>query len=163
MPKLAGRMSHLTRELASSLVILATALVLTAWLSTGCASGVTIRNNPNTSLNTLQFVITQALPGGVRVKSQNQREFFSNYFSPDDGAGQDASLKRERAYAHVTILGDGRPYRTEIRVYRERKTNSGYNRAGLDKNLSREIAARIQDGLVKSRGERNVIDDFRPF
>lgn len=152
----------LTRKLASCLTILAVTSTM-VWLSTGCTTGVVIKNQQNTSLNLLQFVINQQIPRGVRTKSANQREFFSNYFSPEDGFDQDATTQRERAYAHVLILGATRPYRTEVRVYREQKTSSGYRRSGLDKNLSRLVSARIREGLAKSREERNVIDDFRPF
>ncbi|MCM2280331.1 MAG: hypothetical protein NDI61_00635 [Bdellovibrionaceae bacterium] len=122
-----------------------------------------IKNQPTTSLNLLQYVIQQQIPRGIRVKSENQREFFSNYFSPYGDFTADGTDKRERAYAHIMILGDSRPYQTSIRVYREKKTNSGYRQTGLDKNLSRQIAARLQVALAKSREDRNVIDDFRPF
>lgn len=150
------------RRLASSLVtLLITSLLV--WLTTGCASGVIINNQPTTSLNFLQSVITQQIPRGVRTKSANQREFYSHYFSPYGNLDDDATERRERAYAQITILGDRRPYRTDIRVYRENKTDSGYKKSRLDKNLSRQVAARIQAALAKGRENRNVIDDFRPF
>ena len=157
-----SRRADMVRSRVFSLVILFVASTL-VWLFAGCASGVVMQNQPTTSLNLLQFAITQSLPRGLRNKSENQREFFSRYFSPDAPYDANAVIGRERAYAHVLILGDMRPYRTDVRVYRERKTSSGYSRAKLDKKLARQVAARIQEHLAKGREERNVIDDFRPF
>jgi hypothetical protein len=112
----------------------------------------------------IRNVVIKQLPRGLRATSPNGREFYSNYFSPQNGFSQDGTDRRERGYAHVLILGDSRPYRSEVRVYRELKDSRGaYGRPALDKKLTRELVGKIKAELAKSPEDRNIIDDFKVF
>lgn len=131
------------------------------WLFSACSTGAIVQNTPDHSLNLIRFAIAKVAPQGVRLSSSNQREFFSNYFAP--GAEDQPAPKRERAYAHFLILGDRRPYKTEVFVIHERLTAGSFQKTGQDKALARQLAGELRDVLAKSREDRNFIDDFRAF
>lgn len=131
------------------------------WILSACSTGAVIQNTPEHSLNLIRFAITKIAPQGVRFSSSNQREYFSNYFAI--GAEQEPAGKRERAYAHFIVLGDRRPYRTEVFVVNERASGGSFRKSGQDKALARELAAKLEEILAKSREDRNFIDDFRAF
>ena len=138
-------------------------IAIFVWLAVaGCSTAAVVDTTPKMSLNFIRYVITNHIPRGVRLISPNDREYYSNYFSPHDPE-EDATEKRERAYVSVLVLGDRRPYRMKVSVHLERKTNSGYTKSGHDKNLAKQIAGQLEDELAKGRDDRNVIDDFRPF
>ena len=130
----------------------------------GCASGVTLRNVRGSYQSVRQAVVSK-LPGGIHHISENGREFDSGYFPPDVTKFQlDATKDKERAIAHLQILGDRRPYTVTVRVDVEiRQSNGRYERDGLDDKLTNELASRIRDDLVHRREDRNIIDDFRTF
>lgn len=131
------------------------------WLLSACTTGAVVQNTPDHSLNLLRFAITKVAPQGIRSTSSNQREYYSNYFLP--GAEEEPATKRERAYAHFLVLGDRRPYRTEVYVINERASGGAFHKDGQDKALARELAKRLETVLAKSREDRNFIDDFRAF
>jgi len=139
-------------------------MLIALLLFTGCSSGPVLKNRPDQSLAEIKQSLDRALPRGMRQQSTNGREFLSNYFSTKGDFDEDAGDRPERAYAHVLILGDRRPYRTEVRVYRERRDKKGiYRGKKLDQGLSRRLLGRLQEALSKGRDDRNVIDDFRAF
>ena len=141
----------------------ATCLAITFAVS-GCATqGKVVQSPVSHSLNWIVYVIRQTAPQGVRKVSANGREFLSNYFSPSAGFAEEAGTKRERAFARFLILGDRRPYRTEVSVHVEKKTESGYRESRFDDELAASLARKIKAELAKGREERNAIDDFRPF
>lgn len=130
---------------------------------TACSTGVVIENAPVHSLGLIAHVVTQMSPRGLRATSPNRREYFSNYFVPNTNFNEDATDHKERAYSHILILGDRRPYTTEVYVYRERRTDTGYKKVGTEKKLAQVLAIRIKEELAKGREDRNIIDDFRAF
>lgn len=112
----------------------------------------------------LRSIVIGKLPQGLKKQSINGRELTSDYFSPADFR-EEASESTERAFAFVTILGAGRPYQIDIKVFRERKDRKTgrYVRLGNDKKLADRLAKQIKDALVDRREERNIIDEFRAF
>lgn len=100
--------------------------------------------------------------GSVKEQSLNGRELTSYYFNPKD-FDEDATDRAERAYAKVTILGSGRPYTIEVRVFREKRIKGQYTLIGEDRKLSNELLERIREALADRRDDRNIIDDFRAF
>ncbi len=109
-----------------------------------------------TSLVTIKKAVTASLPLGLKRRSSNDREFFSNYFRRPGSRG-------DRAYVLVKILGERRPYNITVEVYIERKEGGQWIFVEKDQDLSKGIAKKIQKRLSTSRNERNVIDDFRAF
>ena len=129
---------------------------------TGCQAPAKI-NNVALSLQTVKKTIASIIPQGVKEESLNGREVTSGYFNLKNWE-EDATDKTERAYAKVLILGEGRPYRIDVHVYKEKKSKSGtYNKTGEDKKVTKELVARLKDALADRREDRNIIDDFRPF
>ncbi len=105
-------------------------------------------------------------------QSGNSREWTSHYFVIDDG--HTASKKKnldhapERAQAQILIMGDRRPYKLDIVVWVEERqiTPDGmvtYKRVRKDQEVASQLADQIDDFLVKSRDNRDLIDDFRAF
>jgi len=115
------------------------------------------------SLTTLKKIVVSQMPmGAVREQSPNGRELTSYYFNPRD-FDEDATDRAERAYAKVTILGAGRPYSIEARVFREKRIKGQYKLIGEDRRLSNELLERIREAIADRRDDRNIIDDFRAF
>jgi hypothetical protein len=138
-------------------------LLLSTLVLTGCATlgGVSIEET-NYSLNDIRSAI-QGIAGEPREVSQNQREYFSQYFSRKKEPNFNPQLSRERSYAHFLILGERRPYEIKVIVFNERKTKNGYELIGEDRAWSKKISEELEIRLNNGRDGRNVIDDFRPF
>ena len=95
----------------------------------------------------------------------NGRTFTSGYFSLKDFETDGTELQ-DRAFARVVILGEGRPYKLEVTVFREHreKGSSHYAREKLpDKKLSKMLVEKLKTALADRREDRNIIDDFRTF
>ena len=145
------------------LVILAIQLIFF-----GCTSPGSVKmDRLEYPLNYLQKVVADALPGGKRMISQNDREFSSVYFLPTKKGFGPAGNSSYRYYAKITVLGDRRPYNIEIIVIKEerngRRDSGDYSSVGTDKRIARIIQKRIQNILSKRRDDYNIIDDFRVF
>jgi hypothetical protein len=115
------------------------------------------------SIDDLRSAINNTTGNKYRFVRKDGREFISQYFSKKK---QDESFNplssNERLYAHFIIWGDRRPYDIQVRVFIEKKAQSGYDLVGEDAAKEKEIADTIVEHL-KSLGKRNAIDDFRPF
>ena len=132
----------------------------------GCQTpGSVVIRDVNKSYNLLRRVVGANLPNGQRWVSQNGRELKSNYFPATGQFDEDGSRSKERAFAHVAILGDRRPYKIEVRVFRERRdvVGSAYETVGPDKKLAARLAEKLQDELTKRSDDINIIDEFRAF
>jgi hypothetical protein len=129
---------------------------------TGCQAPAKI-NNVALSLQTVKKTINNIIPQGMKDESLNGREITSGYFNPKNWE-EDATDKAERAYAKVLILGEGRPYRIDVHVFKEKKNKSGtYHKTGEDRKVTKELVDRLKDALADRREDRNIIDDFRAF
>ncbi len=71
---------------------------------------------------------------------------------------------KERRFAHVTILGERRPYDILVNVVVESQvTETAYEASDTDDELSEALAKAIKSELLKSLENRNMIDDFNAF
>jgi hypothetical protein len=120
-------------------------------------------------LQFLQRLAVGTLPLGLQSSSSNGREFTSKYFAPGPGRGvyRAASEAPTRYYAHISVLGDSRPYAIEVYVTREERVLKGndftYEVVGHDQRLAKELVDHLQMQLTKRREDLNIIDDFRAF
>lgn len=125
-------------------------------------SGVTV-DNQNYSLGDLRKAIVFNI-GEPRKISENQRTFYSDYFSLKADRKFDPQKSKQRAYAKVIVLGDRRPYDLSITVVVEERTPNGeYSEVGEDPGQAQQLAQAIRKKLHQSIDDRNVIDDFRAF
>lgn len=104
-----------------------------------------------------------AVTGPIRAISENQREYFSQYFSRVPSEKFDPERSSERLYARFIILGDRRPYNIEIVVFIEKKIGKKYNSVGTDKKIANDLKKELKEKLAQSQDEVNIIDEFRPF
>ncbi len=144
------------------MTIQALSMLSAVLLIAGCESAGSIEDI-NRPFGVVRAAVKESLPGGARLTSQNGREFESNYFAPKGPLDVDGSNGNFREYAHVVILGAGRPYAISIDAIVEKKEGRDYEVYGRDSGRAREITKRIQTGLSNRRDDRNMIDDFKPF
>jgi hypothetical protein len=123
--------------------------------------GVYLREQ-NLSLNEIRAAMTKVV-GDFRRVSENQRDFYSQYFSPSNDPKFDAEKSKERAYAKFVIYGDRRPYDIEAQVYIEQKEKSKFEMVETDPKAAEMLLKEIKTNLNKSLEKRNIIDDFRAF
>jgi hypothetical protein len=116
------------------------------------------------SYPTIRTIVVNNLPGGFRKQSENGREIYSGYFLPNNFY-KDGSSAPDRAYVKVTILGEGRPFDVDVRVYLESREQGEreYSDNGQDDDLAAKVGDRLQKALADRREDRNVIDVFRAF
>lgn len=131
----------------------------------GCASSGSVElEKLNHSITDLSKVVIDVLPIRRRTQSANEREFFSEYYVIRNGEYEEAGASPIRTVAHISILGDRRPYTIQVQVILERRTSSGeYSFVKYDTAQARVLSRRIQSALHKRREDRNIIDDFRIF
>lgn len=142
----------------SRLLVIAFAIFLVS-----CASGPSI-DGLDMSPGTIQEVIEKNAPLAVRSVSSNGRVFLSTYFIGNYPMYIEATKKDPRYYAKVVLLGETRPYKVQINVFREVKFADGVYRVdGQDERQAREILKRIKQELALRRDNRNAIDDLRVF
>lgn len=129
----------------------------------GCVTKAPIEN-VMLPFTTVRQVVENTLPGGIREQSQNGRELTSYYFSPKNW-DEDAETFPERAYAKITILGSSRPFKIDVKVFRERKNRGArtHSNVGVDKNLTAELVDILNRNLADRREDRSFIDGFRAF
>ncbi len=131
----------------------------------GCGTrGAVYIEDLSIAIHELQRVAIDSLPLGKRGQSANERELYSEYFVEKGGEYVAARGVPTRRYAHITILGDRRPYKIEVQVIVESRGSRGeYSHQKYDEGMARVITRRIQNALHKRREDRNIIDDFRVF
>lgn len=119
----------------------------------------------NLSLVRIQKSILATLPWGLRYKSNDGREFQSEFYDaynpqirPQDGA-------ERRFYARVQILGDRRPYDLVAEVIEEKfdKKRGKYRQKGVDRDATASYQAYLVRRLEGKTLERDLIDEFKTF
>lgn len=138
--------------------VLWTLVLFGLWSCTHLPKGETI-NELDRPLLELQKSAASSLPGGMKTFSENAREFTSNPFKLKNNAYEAAKPNENYLVAEVLVLGDRRPYKMEIRVYKVVDSQRVATDNKIEKRLKNEILA----DLAKRRENRNVIDTFRPF
>lgn len=135
---------------------------LFALLLSGCATrGIVVPNNMH-SIGEIRAAIVQVI-GEPRLVSKDQRELFSQYFSPRPDPKFDPDVSKERLTARFNILGDRRPYDVRVEVTSEKKVAGVYKKIGENLSMSKRVAKELKERLNQSREGRSLIDDFRPF
>jgi hypothetical protein len=141
-------------------------LLSLAWSSlivSGCqSSGGTRLTEQNVSLNEIRAAISKVI-GDFRRVSENQRDFYSQYYSPSEESKFDANKSNERAFVKFTIYGDRRPYDIEAKVVIEQRQEGLYLPTREDLNTAKDLLHQLKQNLNKSLEKRNIIDDFRAF
>jgi hypothetical protein len=127
-----------------------------------CTSGTYRISEQNLSLGEVKRIITSVI-GDPRILSENQRTFYSRYFSRNGDPKFDPERAKERLYAKVVVLGDRRPYDLEVEVMVEERAGKGYQEVGTDALEAKKLGKDLRSRLNQGRNERNAIDDFRAF
>ncbi len=134
-------------------------LIITAGCVTG---GVVIRETP-LNVSDTRKVVTSVIGVPINI-SENGRELYSNFYDARGQKIEKPEAVRARLQTVVIILGDRRPYDIQVLVNKQVKSPEGrfefYER---DDVRAEDIAEKIRKALNQSRGQRNVIDDFRSF
>lgn len=136
--------------------------ILATLVITSCQSVYTVENI-NRPVQTIRAAVKEVLPGGLRRVSENGREHDSYYFPTKGSFDADGSTLSPRSYAHMVILGAGRPYGVSIEIFVEKKQGTTYQKVGLDLKRAQELGKKLKTALANRRDERNVIDEFKPF
>lgn len=145
-----------------------TFFLLILWLS-GCTGVGAVRSDLDIPIQQIKKAISNIIPTGIRERSENKREYYSNYFLRSGGKEVRADKFPKRKYAHFVIVGDRRPYIVKVYVYVEDR--SGKDRNGFytyrysheDKVYAKFLLRKLFETLDKRRDELNFIDDFRVF
>lgn len=135
---------------------------LSAFLLVSCATGGYRIAEQNVSLADLKKAITGVI-GEPRGISENQRTYYSQYFSRKPDPKFDPLKSKERAFAKIVILGDRRPYDIDIDVIVEEREGRDYLEVDNDLSEAKKLGKDIRTKLHQGREDRNVIDQFRAF
>ncbi len=138
------------------------AAVVAVFVLVGCASQSYRIKDQNYSLGDIKRLVTSVI-GDPRKLSENQRTFYSRYFSRKADAAFDPEKSKERLYAKVVVLGERRPYDVEVEVIVEERVGRAYQEVGPDVSEATKLGKDIRNRLNQGRIERNAIDDFRAF
>lgn len=133
-------------------------------LINGCTTttGAVIEES-NISLTETRKAVVK-LFGEPRAISQNGRELISEYMDKKGRVLESAKKAKERRYAHITILGERRPYDIVVNVVIETLVEAdSYEKLDDDELLSDVLAKNLQKELLKSLENRNIFDDFNAF
>ncbi len=129
----------------------------------GCAGPGHYINDSDISLSDTRRGLVK-LFGEPRQLSQNGREFVTFFMDKKGRVLEGLKKAKERRYAHVTILGERRPYDILVNVVVESQvTETAYEASDTDDELSEALAKAIKTELLKSLENRNMIDDFNAF
>lgn len=156
--------SRMSSQMSSQNILICLFLLLT-----GCGLQEIKMESGDYSLARVKHSVKKSLPLGVRDISENEREYFSNYFIQRKGKTYDAANMDTRKYAHVWILGDMRPYKisveviVELREVSQTKIRSSYRVQDSDKQMAIIIMRKINRILNKRHNNSNIVDDFRVF
>jgi hypothetical protein len=105
-----------------------------------------------------------AVVGQPRLVDKSGRHLDSKYFDKNEKLMSSPERGHERRSAHITIVGDRRPYDIEVQVFIENLSENGdYEKAGEDPIIAKNIADRIKKQLYQSLDESNPIDALRSF
>jgi hypothetical protein len=132
--------------------------------SNGCTTttGAVIKES-NISLTETRKAVVK-LFGEPRAISQNGRELITEYMDKKGRILESAKKAKERRYAHITILGERRPYDIVVNVVIETLVEAdSYEKLDDDELLSDVLAKNLQKELLKSLENRNIFDDFNAF
>ena len=133
------------------------------FLTMGCAGPGHYVKESDVSLTETRRTLVKIF-GEPRQMSQNGREFTTFYMDKKGRVLESLKKCRERRYAHITILGERRPYDILVNVVLEVQNPGGsYNSVYNDDALAESLAGSIKTELLKSLENRNIIDDFNAF
>jgi hypothetical protein len=138
--------------------------LLAALLMSSCTTpqGAVIKES-NISLTETRKVIVKMF-GEPRSVSQNGRELITDFMDKKGRMIESVKKAKERRYAHITILGERRPYDIVLNVIIETQVEPGvYEKFDDDELLSDVLAKNLQTELLKSLENRNIFDDFKAF
>lgn len=128
-----------------------------------CSTPGAVIKESNFSLSETRKTIVK-LFGEPRVVSQNGRELTTDFMDKKGRVIETARKAKQRRYAHITILGERRPYDVVLNVVIETQVGPGqYEETDTDELLSEELAKNLHQELLKSLENRNIIDDFKAF
>lgn len=120
-------------------------------------------NESDISLTETRKVIFKMF-GEPKSISQNGRELITEFMDKKGRILESAKKGKERRYAHITILGERRPYKIVVNAVVETLVEGNeYEIAGDDEVLSESLAKDLKKELLKSLDNRNMFDDFKPF
>lgn len=139
-------------------------LFIAALLMASCSTpqGAVIKES-NISLTETRKVIVKMF-GEPRSVSQNGREIITDFMDKKGRMIESVKKAKERRYAHITILGERRPYDIVMNVIIETQVEPGiYEKVDDDELLSDVLAKNLQTELLKSLENRNIFDDFKAF
>lgn len=129
----------------------------------GCAGPGHYINDSDVSLTDTRRSLVKVF-GEPRQLSQNGREFTTSYMDKKGRVLESMKKAKERRYAHITILGERRPYDILVNVVVELQEEVGhYEAVDNDDELSESLTKSIKTELLKSLENRNIIDDFNAF
>lgn len=116
------------------------------------------------SIAAVYKAIEYGMPGGIRERGSNNREFLSFYHMPGGDPSQDARSAKKRAHAKIELLGERRPYTIKVRYIIEKRNSDGsYSKLEDNRNYAGQVLDRIKDYLVSRPSNRDIIDDFKAF
>lgn len=144
-------------------------LLFIALLIAGCSTSSITVKNLDIPLYSIKKAIENSFPVGTASESRNGRVLRSDYYLKlGDGYVKAKKLNR-RFYAIVKLLGDRRPYKIEVTVYKEKKVEKSgalmpeYAKIGEDKTQAKILSRNILRRLNKRLDGVNVIDEFKVF
>lgn len=127
----------------------------------GCATEGVYLDEVNRNLQDIRTAIRNLY--GIQTVSENERIIVTQPLKKDPNDNTPAKQMKVRVYARIVIVGDQRPFRVHVQVYEERKLNGKWVELDIDERLSKDFAREINQELINSLDNRNVIDDFRAF
>ncbi len=127
-----------------------------------CSSAEYIISEQNCSVADIRKAVLGTI-GEPRTVSENERMYFSRYFSRKPDPKFDAKKSKERLFAKILILGDRRPYDISVEVIAEKLINGTYEESGFSAVDAKKMGVDLRKKLHQSLEGRNVIDDIRPF
>ncbi|MCB0368054.1 MAG: hypothetical protein KDD45_01115 [Bdellovibrionales bacterium] len=139
-------------------------IFLFAIILNGCVTppGAMIKES-NISLSETRKAVVK-LFGEPRGMSQNGRELYTDYMDQKGRVLPNMKKAKERRFAHVTILGERRPYDIVLDVIIETQVRPDkYQAVDHDELLADVLAKDLRKELLKSRENRNMFDDFNAF
>lgn len=138
-------------------------MILLFYLIIGCAGPGAYVSESDVSLTETRRTLVK-LFGEPRQMSQNGREFLTFFMDKKGRVLENMKKSKERRYAHVTILGERRPYDILVNVViQTQNADNNYDTIANDEVLSEQLAKIIKRELLKSLENRNIIDDFNAF
>lgn len=137
--------------------------ILTTVALGGCAGPGHNISDSNVSLTETRRSLVKVF-GEPRLLSQNGREFTTHFMDKKGRILEGLKKDKVRRFAHITILGERRPYDILVNVIVEAQNESmGYSSIGNDEALAESLAKSVKAELLKSLENRNIIDDFNAF